>query len=301
MTTKSFHKEHAMNEADFCPIVEEGGDRKKGWVVSHDGARIYVEMAGKGIPILLVHGWTMSGRFWRRQTAGLSDRFCVVTMDLRGHGNSSKILEGHTIAAYSKDVQAVITALNLRKVVLAGWSLGGPVVLEHWRRYRDEYVSALALVEMTPFPFSPGEWNTHALKGHNVEGMNSAFGALQEDRRAFGERFINSMFKKGTASSEEMAWMQSEYLKTPTPVAVAVYSDYLMGDYTGVLKTVSVPSLAINGDSPYLSFGPETGRYVADRIPRCRLEVLDESGHMPFYEEPDRFNRIMAGLAQETA
>ena len=289
-----------MHETAFFPVENDVGDRKKGWVVSNDGARIYVEMAGKGIPILLVHGWTMTGRFWRRQMAGLSHGFRVVTMDLRAHGNSSKILEGHTMAAYSMDVHAVITALNLKRVVLTGWSLGGPVVLEYWRRFGDENISALALVEMTPFPFSPKEWNTHALKGHNVDGMNASFHALQADRDVFGERFINSMFKKGRASSEDVTWMLPEYLKTPSPVAMAVYSDYVMGDYTGVLKDVTVPSLAVYGDSPYLCFGPGTGRYVADRIPQCRLEVLDQSGHMPFYEEPERFNHIMAELAHET-
>ena len=72
---------------------------RTGWVVSPDGARIYVETAGSGTPILLVHGWTMSARFWRYQLAGLSDRFHVVTMDLRAHGNSAKTLEGHTMAA----------------------------------------------------------------------------------------------------------------------------------------------------------------------------------------------------------
>ena len=288
-----------MNEGSFSPMEQDAEGRRKGWVVSHDGARIYVEMAGKGIPILLVHGWTMTGRFWRRQMAGLSDRFRVVTMDLRAHGNSSKTLEGHTMAAYSKDVHAVITALNLKQVVLTGWSLGGAVVLEYWRRFGNEHVSALALTEMTPFPFSPGGWNTHALKGYNVDGMNASFHALQAGRDAFGERFINSMFKKGRASSEDMTWMLPEYLKTPTPVAMAVYSDYVMGDYTGVLKDVTVPSLAIYGDSGHLCFGPETGRYVADRIPRCRLKVLDRSGHMPFYEEPDEFNEILAGLAGE--
>ncbi|MCF8128963.1 MAG: alpha/beta hydrolase [Deltaproteobacteria bacterium] len=280
-------------------MEQDAEGEEKGWVVSHDGARIYVEMAGNPIlpTLLLVHGWTMSGRFWRSQMAGLSDRFRVVTMDLRAHGNSSKILEGHTMAAYSKDVQAVITALNFKKVVLAGWSLGGPVVLEYWRRFGDERVSALALVEMTPFPFSPGKWNRHALNGYDVDGMNASFRTLQAERDAFGERFINSMFKDGIAPSDDMEWMLPEYLKTPTSVAMAAYSDYLMGDYTGVLKNISVPGLAIYGDSKHLCFGPETGRYVADQIPDCRLEVLNRSGHMPFYEQPEEFNGILAALA----
>jgi alpha-beta hydrolase superfamily lysophospholipase len=109
-----------MNEGASSPIEQDAEGKGKGWVVSHDGARIYVEMAGNGSPILppilLVHGWTMSCRFWRPQMTGLSDRFQVVTMDLRAHGNSSKILEGHTMAAYSKDIQAVITALNLKRL-----------------------------------------------------------------------------------------------------------------------------------------------------------------------------------------
>ena len=90
--------------------------------------------------------------------------------------------------------------------------------------------------------------------------------------------------------------MLQEYLKTPTAAAMTVYSDYVMGDYTEVLKGVSIPSLAIYGNSNHLCFGPETGRYVADQIPDFRLEVLGQSGHMPFYEQPEEFNNILADL-----
>ncbi len=286
-----------MRKNEFQPIQQNGEGRRTGWVVSTHGARIYVETAGSGPVILLVHGWTLSGKFWLRQLTGLSDRFQVVTMDLRAHGNSSKTLEGHTMECCSEDVQAVITALNLENVVLAGWSLAGPVVLEYWRRFGGGKLSALALVEMTPFPFSPEKWNTHALKGYNFNAMHASFRMLQEDRNAFGEKFVHNMFKGGHAPSEALDWMLTEHLKTPTPAAMAVYSDYIMGDYTEVLKGVSIPSLAIYGDSNHLCFGPKTGRYVADRIPECRLEVLNRSGHMPFYEQPEEFNSLLVDLA----
>ena len=286
-----------MNENRFHLIEKNSGGGKTGWVEANDGIWIYVETAGSGPPILLVHGWTMSGRFWLHQMAGLSDRFQVVTMDLRAHGNSSKTLEGHTMARYSEDVQAVIAALNLKNVVLAGWSLAGPVILEYWRRFGGEKLSGLALVEMTPFPFSPEKWNTHALKGYDFDGMHASFRAVQEDRTGFGERFVHNMFKKGKGPSEAHNWMLQEHLKTPTPAAVAVYSDYVMGDYTEVLKGVSIPSLAIFGNSNHLCFGAETGGYVADQIPDCRLEILDNSGHLPFYEQPREFNNILADLA----
>jgi non-heme chloroperoxidase len=286
-----------MRKYVFQPIHQDGEGKRTGWVVSADGARIYVETAGSGPAILLVHGWTMSGRFWLRQMAELADRFHVVTMDLRAHGNSSKTFEGHTMGCYSEDIQAVISALNLENIVLVGWSLGGPVVLDYWRRFGDETLSALALVEMTPFPFSPEEWNTHALKGYNLDGMHLSFGGMREDRKAFGERFIHNMFKNGHAPDEAHEWMLREHLKTPMSEAMAVYSDYVMGDYTEVLKGVSIPTLAIYGDSNHLCFGPKTGRYVADQIPECRLEVMARSGHMPFYEQPEEFNSLLADLA----
>ena len=81
---------------------------------------------------------------------------------------------------------------------------------------------------------------------------------------------------------------------------MAVYSDYVMADFTGVLKSVSIPTLAIYGNSRHLCFGPKTGRYVADQIPDCRLEVLDQSGHMPFYEQSEQFNSLLADLASNS-
>jgi len=135
-----------MKESAFQPIHGSEGEKQAGWVRSADEARIYVETAGNGPSILLVHGWTMSSRFWLRQVAGLSERFQVVTMDLRAHGNSSKTLEGHTVTRYADDIQAVLTALKLNRVLLAGWSLAGPVVLEYWRRFGAEKLASLALV-----------------------------------------------------------------------------------------------------------------------------------------------------------
>jgi len=267
-------------------------------VEADDGALIHVELWGTGQPVVLVHGWTMSGEFWVRQKEGLADDFQVVVMDLRSHGNSSKILQGHTMPQYARDIRSVIAYLGLRETVLAGWSLGGPVVLEYWKTYGGRGISAMALVEMTPCAMSPEAWNTHSLRGHNFDGLNEAMLSLQEDRRAYGSRFIDIMFKQGEAPTEDRAWMLREHLKTPTPAAVAAYSDYVMRDYTTVLETISVPVLVANGDSTHMAFGPKTGRYVADAIPDGRLKLFENSGHLPFYEEADAFNKALADIAR---
>src|SRR5208337_1031980 len=117
-----------------------------------DGARIYYEDRGQGQPILLVHGWTCSSRFWQKNVAELAKEFRVITLDLRGHGNSSKILSGHTIAQYARDVREIIELLQLEDLTLAGWSLGGPVVLSYYDQYRDDSgLKALGLIDIAPY------------------------------------------------------------------------------------------------------------------------------------------------------
>ena len=102
-----------------------------GCLETEDGAKIYYEDHGEGQPILFVRGWLCSSRFRQKNVLDLASEFRVVTIDLRGHGNSSKILTGHTIRQYARDVREVIERLGLQESVLVGWSLGGPVVLSY--------------------------------------------------------------------------------------------------------------------------------------------------------------------------
>jgi len=271
-----------------------------GLVEADDGALIMVETAGSGRPLVLVHGWSMSRRFWQRQIQGLSHHFMVVAPDLRAHGDSSKALFGLTLPQCARDLQAVMEVLDLHDVILAGWSLAGPLVLDHWRHYGDERIKALALVEMTPAPLAPGTWNTHRLAGGDLAGLGQVVRAVQEDRRGHLTSFVNAMFRTGTAPEADYAFMLAEALKTPAQAAASLYSDYLMRDYREVLPTVSVPALVAVGREGPLCFGPACGRYVADELPRGELRVFEESGHLPFWETSEAFNQALIDLAART-
>ncbi|MCX5818015.1 MAG: alpha/beta hydrolase [Proteobacteria bacterium] len=260
---------------------------------STDGALIYYEVKGNGKPLVFIHGWTMSGKFWAKQVDALSKDYQVIVMDLRGHGNSSKALDSHTIPQYAEDVRTLIETLELEDVALIGWSLAGSVVLEYWKQYGSDRVQALGIVDSAPVPFSPAEWNTHSLRNYNFNGMNASLLAFQEDRKTFAGRFINNMFKSGVASKEDVEWMMKEHLKTPTPVAVAIYSDYVMRDYSDVLKTIKIPTIVFAADSHIFKNGIEMGKYISSRIPRSRFIAFEKSGHLPFYEEPEKFNHSL--------
>lgn len=89
-----------------------------------DGARLVYDDLGSGRPVVLIHGVSMSRRFFGRNAAALAERFRVINLDLRGHGESPPHEGGHTVAPYARDVKDLLDALGLDDAVLVGWSMG---------------------------------------------------------------------------------------------------------------------------------------------------------------------------------
>ncbi len=273
----------------FEAVETNGENHVAGWVQSADGVRLWIDINGRGHPILLIHGWTMSSIFWRRQER-LANLFQLISIDMRGHGRSQSILRGHTVSRYARDVREVITTLGLDDAMLVGWSMGGSVVADYWQQYGNDRVSRIGLVETCPYPMSSAPWNTHRYQGQNLDAMRNDLARMALDRKTFGTNFINNMFLSGLAPSHALKWMQSEHLKVTDHTASSIYEDYAQRDYTAVLPTITVPSLVIYGRSRHFCLGPSTGRFVAGSIPDSRLVILEKSGHLPFYEEADAFN-----------
>jgi len=259
-----------------------------------DGAKIYYEDRGEGRVVLLVHGWSCSSRFWRRNAPELAAEFRVITMDLRGHGSSSKILTGHTVDQYARDVREVIEQLGVRDVALVGWSLAGPVVLSYYRQFAsDGRINALGLVDATPFPFSPADWNSHILKNYDTAGMSSMFRTYAADPLKFIIGYTHNMFKDAKVPEEDLAWISAEMTRTPPWIATAIYSDYLMSDYTRVLPTIEVPAIVFAADSNGFKKGIDMGRSIAARIPDATFVPFEDAGHLLFYERPAKFNKAL--------
>lgn len=266
------------------------------YLETKDGAKIYYEDHGGGQPILLVHGWLCSGKFWRKNVPDLATAFRVVTLDLRGHGSSSKILSGHTLAQYARDVRQLIEHLGLREIVLVGWSLGGPVVLSYYEQYRDNTrLQALGLVDCSPFPFSPQNWNKHVLRNYNYDGMNATFAEYTANPRNFAVGFTNRIFKQ-KPSAADMDWVVAEMMKTPPWIAEAVYSDFLMSDHAKTLSAIRMPAVVFGADSGVFRNGIAMGKAIADQLPQGTFVSFEDAGHILFYEQPQKFNAALTGF-----
>lgn len=262
-----------------------------------DGVYLDVQSTGSGRPLVLVHGWTMSGRFYARQAEELSRDFRVVTYDLRGHGNSERSRNGNTIEQAARDLQQVLESHDIRNCVLLGWSLGCSVVIDHWRQFGNERVGALAIVEGTPYPMAPEAWNTHRLQGKDETALDISINAFKSDREGFGKAFIKGMFALAPPKPETLDWMMEEYRKADTQSAARLYRDYAMCDLREVLKTITVPTLAAYGTGGSVHFGHKTGEHIANTVPNAELQLFEKSGHMPFFQEAPTFNASLRRLA----
>jgi non-heme chloroperoxidase len=266
-----------------------------------DGATIYYEDHGRGQPIFLVHGWTCSSRFWQRNVPELSKQFRVITIDLRGHGNSSKLLTGHSILQYAQDVRAVIDHLGVKDITLVGWSLGGPVLLSYYQQYRnDSRVRALGLIDTDPFPFSSAEWNAHGLKNYDYDGMNAMFSAYTADPKKFATAYTARMFKDGKVTDSDLEWITAELSKTPPWIAVAVYSDYAMSDYAQLLPTIKIPVIVFAANSGIFKTGIEMGKSIAAQMPNSTFVPFEDAGHLLFFEQPDKFNQALINFIRKS-
>ncbi|WYB33423.1 alpha/beta hydrolase [Streptomyces sp. SM1P] len=114
---------------------------------------LYYEDQGAGQPVVLIHGYPLNGHSWERQTRDLLDAgYRVITYDRRGFGRSSKVGTGYDYDTFSADLNALLESLDLREVVLVGFSMGTGELARYVARYGHERVAKLAfLAALEPF------------------------------------------------------------------------------------------------------------------------------------------------------
>lgn len=259
-----------------------------------DGVPLYYTDEGAGPPVVLIHGWTMNNTFWAGNVPALAASNRVVTVDLRGHGLSGKTDDGHTLAQYARDVRALLGHLQLERASLVGWSMGVAVALAYVQQYGCDTLRSVAFVDQSPRFLDGDGWDFPLFGGYSKTDIAVFVQDLEHARPAVVKPFIASCFATPQAA-ETIDAAYAETTKTPTSAAVDIWLDMAYADLRPVLSQVTVPALLAYGERSAVFPGNVAG-WLADQLPDARIEHFDKSGHVPFVEEADRFNEVLAGF-----
>lgn len=245
---------------------------------------------------MLIHAWTMNAEYWwQKNIPELAKHHRVIAPDLRGHGLSGKTDEGHKLAQYARDVRHLLSALDLAEVILVGWSMGASVILDYLTQFGTDGIRSAVFVEQSPRYLSGSDWE-HPLAGdYSPEALATFTQNLRYDRPGAAKRFIRSMFAEAPPG-DTIDEMYAETMKTPTSVAIAFMIDMTYADLRPALEKVTVPTLLLYGAQSKL-FPGDLGSWLQEQIPDSKLVMFEESGHCPFWEEPEKFNRKVADFA----
>lgn len=261
-----------------------------------DGTTFAYVDVGEGSPILLLHGWSGSWRWFERNIPALAENHRVVAFDFRGHGGSDKTESGHTMEQYARDVHSVVEALGLDRPLMAGWSMGSIVLWNYILQYGQGQASGMVFVGQSASDLITPEY-PHGIMTH--DDLPQWIYALQTDREAMVRDNMRLMVKHDP-TSEEHDWMTADYLRCPAHIAsVALYSQTVAN---------SLPAFPLIDFATQVYFGVdpkmyklEHGEWLAQAIPGTELVIFEDSGHAPMWEEPARFNEEVERFAQRIA
>lgn len=257
------------------------------------GVTLHVDDVGTGQAVVLVHGWSMSGAFFQRQVPALSRTNRVVVPDLRGHGQSEKVLNGHTVATYASDLRELFVARDVSRPILLGWSMGAMVVYEYLKQFGQGEVAGIIIVEQPPSDFA---WEGYEFGVFTMQALAETNQQIQTDQRGLAQAFAELMVHDPAA--ETIQWMVDEILKVPPAIASTILLDQTLRDYRPFLPEIRVPTLVLFGADPKLT-NPAAGEYIARQVPKARFHLFSHSSHCPFYEEAGAFNQEVEAFAAE--
>ena len=253
-----------------------------------------VEAAGRGPPLVLLHGWALHSGLWGELPATLARRHRVHAVDLPGHGHSPPLVPLTADTLVRALDQAFVS--EPEPLTVLGWSLGGQLALA-WALAHPERVTRLVLVATTPKFVAGDDWSC-AMPPATLERFGDELGAAW---RATILRFLTLQTRGGEGGHAALARMRRELFSHGDP-SPAVLREALTLLATTDLRTdvrrIAQPSLVIAGTRDML-VPVAASRWLAAALPDGRFAAIDGAAHAPFLSHPDAFDRVFASFADE--
>ncbi|MBZ5531472.1 MAG: alpha/beta hydrolase [Acidobacteriia bacterium] len=256
---------------------------------------IYYEDQGKGKPVVLVHGWPLSGRSWEKQTAALLDAgYRVIAYDRRGFGYSSRPASGYDYDTFAEDLDKLLDKINLHDVTLVGFSMGGGEVARFLGNYGSVRVSkAVFIASIPPFLLKTPD-NPEGVDGSVFEGIRKGIIA---DRPAFLSQFLANFYNVdvlgGKRISDQVVQMSWNVAAGASPIGTLECVSAWLTDFRNDLKRIEIPTLVIHGDSDRILPLAATGKRTAELVKGSKLVVIEGGPHGLTWTHADEVNAAL--------
>lgn len=257
---------------------------------------IHYEDHGTGRPVVLIHGWPLSGRSWEPQLLPLVEAgYRVVTYDRRGFGWSSQPWEGYEYDTFAADLEALMTHLDLREATLVGFSMGGGEVVRYLSRHgSDRVAQAVLAAAVPPYMYESDDNPDGGLDDATVEQFQ---GGVRSDRLAFLEQFTTQFFASGERTdlvSEPQRLYARDIASYASPKGTLdCISAFGYTDFRDDVAAVSVPTLVIHGDSDAIVPFEVSGKRSHDAIEGSWLELIEGGSHGLNVTHAEQFNEAL--------
>ncbi|PGD11973.1 alpha/beta hydrolase [Bacillus wiedmannii] len=243
---------------------------------------IYYEDHGTGKPVVLIHGWPLSGRSWEYQVPALVEAgYRVITYDRRGFGKSSQPWEGYEYDTFTSDLHQLLEQLELQNVTLVGFSMGGGEVARYIGKYGTNRVEkAVFAGAVPPYLYKSANHPEGVLDDVAIQEFENG---VKSDRLAFLDEFTKGFFAAGDRTdlvSEPFRLYNRDIAAGASPKGtldcIAAFSKI---DFRGDLAKINIPTLVIHGDSDATVPFEYSGKLTHEAIPNSKVALIKGGPH----------------------
>ncbi len=244
-------------------------------------ADIHFEDYGSGDPVILIHGWPLSHRAWEPQVGALVEAgYRVISYCRRGFGISSAPWGGYDYTTLAGDLRALILHLDLRRVTLVGFSMGGGEVVRYFTEYGTDRIARAALISSIIPLVAQKEDNPN---GVPQAALDDIMQALKTDRVGFLKSFVKNFYNYKLLNHDvsegqlDYDWTIAAYASPRATIKAA--ESWATTDFRSECKNVTVPTLIVHGTSDNIVPIETAGDQAAELIPHATYHKVDGGPH----------------------
>jgi non-heme chloroperoxidase len=256
---------------------------------------LYYEDHGEGKPVVLIHGYPLSGASWEKQVPALLNAgFRVITYDRRGFGQSSKPTTGYNYDTFAEDLRKLVSHLGLGDFDLVGFSMGGGEIARYIGRHGSKGVRRSVFISSVPPYLLKTNDNPEGVDQGVFDGIQKAVAA---DRYSFFTEFFKNFYNTdlllGKRISEEAVRASWNVAAGASAIASFACVPTWHEDFRKDVARVDIPTLVIHGDADRIVPFPVSGQRTAKLVKGARLVVVKDGPHCITWTHSDEVNSAL--------